>query len=226
MVPHSTVAFMSEVSTKISTRPHDAYVVAEVVVPLLASIHGSDPGDGLSILCNGLESGRIERRPLASEVAIREPLRRLDNLAQGHLSKLATQSCTRHETYPILGPGQDSGSIELRVLQRKSTEQVSKPTLNLQRAPYRTPCSNSSRRPGGVRSSWPKVEVYPRMNSRLAGSFALCSAADAFASVDTRPVMDASSPTSGRREPCRCICAAWGQLSCHRDARECGSCDM
>lgn len=70
-----------------------------------------------------------------------------------------------------------------------------------------TPWSNSWRRPGAVRSSWPKVEWYPSLRkAMLCGSRAFCTAADAFESFATRFVMDTSSEDSGYREPCRCIC--------------------
>lgn len=89
MFPHWMVACTRKVRLSIDAWNNDhIYVVAIVVVPLLASVHGGDPGGSNVVFRDGGERSCVQATPGATEVAVSPPLSGFDDLFANNFHEL------------------------------------------------------------------------------------------------------------------------------------------
>ena len=121
MLPHWTVAYTRKVSSGIDAWNDDEiYVVAIVVVPLLASVHRGDPRRGDVIFGDGGEGSRVQATPGATEVAVSPPLSGLDDLFANKVHELTFSAGKCGNTYTILVTSKHASNGQVRILQSEA----------------------------------------------------------------------------------------------------------
>lgn len=198
------------------------HVISIGVLPVFASVHGRDPRWRDLVLCDDRERRRVQRRPLYPKVALREPLRRFYHTVlqtREHRVRLQMRvlqaeavgrtgyrvSAARNKRlilfYSTGLPVAHWLPWGSRPRERLSECRIVRDAIEIkykEKTTHSTPCWKSCKRPGAVRSSWPRVDTYPSLrNSRPAGKRAFWIAADAFPSFATRSVMKTSSEARG-----------------------------